>query len=89
MTQRELAKRAATAQSVVARIEAGLTSPRWETLARLLDAAGFELTTRLDVRPIVDTHMLDDVARIMALTPEARLAELANMSELTTEARPV
>jgi transcriptional regulator with XRE-family HTH domain len=87
MSQRALAKRAGTAQSVVARIELGLASPSWETLSTLLAAAGFELSTTLEVRPVVDSHMLDDVARILKLTPEARLEELANASRLTTAAR--
>ncbi len=51
LTQRELARRAETAQSVVARIERGQTSPTWETLTRLLAAAGFDLDATLAVRP--------------------------------------
>ena len=43
ITQRELAARAHTSQSVVARIERGQTIPSVETLDRLLAAAGFEL----------------------------------------------
>ncbi len=43
LTQRELAKRARTAQSVVARIEQGQSDPSWETLARLVAAAGCDL----------------------------------------------
>jgi predicted transcriptional regulator len=42
LSQRALAKRASTSQSVVARIEAGDTDPSYETLRRLLKAAGFE-----------------------------------------------
>ncbi len=53
LTQRELARCARTAQSVVARIEQGLTSPSWDTLSRLLAAAGFELRTELDLRVAV------------------------------------
>ncbi len=89
LSQRELARRAGTAQSVIARIELGLTSPSWETVSRLLAAAGFELDTRLEVRATVDSHMLDDVARILRLTPEERLAEIANASRLTATARRV
>jgi len=40
LSQRELADRAGTAQSVVARIELGQASPTVRTLNRLLDAAG-------------------------------------------------
>ncbi len=78
LTQRELARRAQTAQSVVARIERGQTSPTWGTLIRLLSAAGFDLDASLAVQPVFGSHMLDDVARILCLTPEERLAEVAN-----------
>lgn len=40
LSQRDLARRAGTAQSVVARIELGETSPTVRTLNRLLEAAG-------------------------------------------------
>ncbi len=89
LTQRELASRAETAQSVVARIERGQTSPTWETLTRLLAAAGFDLDATLAVRPVFGSHMLDDVARILRLTPEERLAEIANASRLTAVATRV
>ena|SRR5687767_14699677 len=87
LTQRELARRAGTAQSVVARVEGGVTSPTWETLERLLAAAGFEIEPVLRPRTIADSHMLDDVPRILRLTPEARLIELRNASRLLTSAR--
>ena len=87
LTQRELARRAGTAQSVVARIEGGATSPSWETLSRLLEAAGFALDVTL--RPLAPelSHMLDDVPRILRLTPEQRLVELRNTSRFLTAAR--
>ena len=80
LSQRDLAARADTAQSVVARIELGQTSPTWQTLTRLLAAAGFDVQAQLTARPVVASHMLADVERILALTPEERLAELANFS---------
>jgi predicted transcriptional regulator len=89
LTQREMARRAGTAQSVVARIELGVTDPGSGTLSRLLTAAGFELITRLEPALIVDTHMMDDVGRILRLTPEERLQEVANMSRFQTAARRV
>ena len=87
LTQRELALRARTAQSVVARIETGATSPSWETLARLLEAAGFALDAAL--RPLAPelSHMLGDVQRILRLTPEQRLLELRNASRFLAAAR--
>jgi transcriptional regulator with XRE-family HTH domain len=87
LSQRELARRARTAQSVVARIELGLTKPAAETLERLLDAAGFRLSVSLVPLRKVATHMLDDVARILAMTPEDRLREVANASRFIAAAR--
>lgn len=89
LSQRELARRAGTAQSVVARIESGATSPSWDTLSRLVAATGFTLDATVTVAPVPDTHMLRDVARIRALAPEARLAELANVSAFLGAARRV
>ncbi|HET8648792.1 MAG TPA: helix-turn-helix transcriptional regulator [Gemmatimonadales bacterium] len=89
LTQRELARRAATAQSVVARIEAGQTSPSAATLTRLLSAAGFEARVELSPLPAEQSHMLDDVARILRLTPEDRLRELGNADRFFSAARRV
>ena len=87
LTQRELARRAETSQSVVARIERGQTSPTWATLIRLLSAAGFDLEASLAMRPVFGSHMFDEVARILCLTPEERLAEVAIASRFATVAR--
>jgi transcriptional regulator with XRE-family HTH domain len=89
LTQRELARRADTAQSVVARIELGQTSPTWETLTRLVGAAGFDLETGLTVRPVTDSHMLADVPRILGLTPEERLDEVTNAARFAAAAHRV
>lgn len=89
LSQRALARRAGTAQSVVARIELGVTDPGSGTLASLLEAAGFQLTVRLEPTANVDTHMLDDVRRILSLTPEQRLREVANLSRFEAAARRV
>ena|ERR1700687_5887303 len=88
MSQRALARKARTAQSVVARIELGETSPSWQTLKRLLKAAGFGLSTALE-RLEVDPALLDDVPRILRLTPEQRLREVAQVSRFVAGARRV
>ena len=80
LTQRGLAARAGTAQSVVARIENGQTSPTVTTLNRLLASAGYMLESRISPASPLDTHMLDDVARILAMTPEERLVEVRNVN---------
>ena len=89
LSQRALAGRAKTAQSVVARIELGITDPSSGTLATLLAAAGFELIARLEPAANVDTHMLEDVERILSLTPEERLREVANLSRFEAAAKRV
>ncbi len=88
ISQRELARKARTAQSVVARIELGETSPSWTTLGRLLKAAGFRLSAGLR-RIDVDPALLDDVSRILRLTPEQRLLEVAQVSRFISAARRV
>src|SRR5262245_60846639 len=44
LSQRELSARTGLDQAVIGRIEAGRTSPRFDTLERLLAATGHELT---------------------------------------------
>lgn len=87
LTQRELAKRARTAQSVVARIEQEQSDPSWETLTRIVAAAGFDLHGELAPRSSSESHMLQDVARILRLTPEERLAEVRNVDAFLTAAQ--
>ena len=87
LTQRELARRARTSQSVVARIENGSTSPSVRTLSRLLKAAGFGVTVDLTPGLVVNSHMLQDVARILRLTPEERLREVRNLNRFEHAAR--
>ena len=82
LSQRALARRARTAQSVVARIENGDASPSWQTLERLLRSAGFVLQATLVPRLQGHSHMLADVPRILRLTPEERLIELRNAARL-------
>ena len=89
LSQRTIASRAGTAQSVVARVETSVTDPTSSTLARLLSAAGYELRCELIPIPVVDSHMLDDVRRILSLTPEERLLEVRNLARFEAAARRV
>ena len=47
LTQRELAQLSGVPQSTIARIEAGTTAPRFETIARILAGAGLEMRIQL------------------------------------------
>lgn len=85
LSQRQLARRAGTSQSVVARIELG-NDPNWSTFARLLRAAGFDLDAALTPSPVGRSHMLADVSRILAMSPEDRLIELGHASRLLSQA---
>jgi transcriptional regulator with XRE-family HTH domain len=85
LTQAELARRLGTTQSAVSNWERGRETPRVDTLARILEACGFEadLTFR----------RLDDVDRAqirenLAMTPAARLESVRNVSHLRARARP-
>lgn len=89
LSQRDMAARARTSQSVVARIEAGTTDPSFETVRRLLAAAGLEALCSLSTAPVLDTHMLDDVDRILALSPEERMREVGNAARFVSAARRV
>lgn len=89
LTQREVARRAGTSQSVIARIERGQTDPATGTLVHLLAAIGFELDADLVTSLVSSSHMLDDVARILRLTPERRLIEVGNVSRFMNAARRV
>lgn len=63
LSQRELARRARTSQSAIARIENGTVSPSLETLRRLVAACGFDLRLSLAPTgasdPVVDAYKRD------------------------------
>ena len=84
LSQRQLARRARTTQAVVARVELGWGNPTVGTIRRLLAAAGYELDATLVPKPLLDRQVLDDVPRVLALSPEDRLREVANLSRFIT-----
>ena len=79
LSQRALARKAGTAQSVIARIERGQTSPTWETLERLLTAAGES--------PTVASDLMFEVPHMLSLSPEQRLAADRNLTAFLAAAR--
>ena len=70
MSQRDLAAAASVPQATVGRIEAGLVSPRAETLAILLRATGHELAVERRLGEGVDRTLIRERLR---LTPKERI----------------
>ena len=89
LSQRQLAGRAGTTQAVIARIEGGSVSPRWDTLEGLVRAAAFELCATLEPAAVDGSHMLDDVRRILSLSPEDRIREVGAVNRFVATARRV
>jgi transcriptional regulator with XRE-family HTH domain len=85
LTQRELAARLGTAQSVVSRWEQGHDEPRLRTLAHVLAACGL----RLELRAAPDDVDRAQLRQQLALTPSARLASVTNVARLVAGARQV
>jgi transcriptional regulator with XRE-family HTH domain len=77
LSQRELARRLRTAQSVIARWESGATAPSLETVVRAVRACGFELDVHL--LPIDEgfEHDWSLAEQNLSLSPEERLANHA------------
>ncbi|MFM2141091.1 MAG: hypothetical protein RLZZ25_1356 [Gemmatimonadota bacterium] len=89
LSQRDLARLAGTSQSVIARIETGQVDPSWGTLDRLVRAAGGAVHLEIVATPAFDPQLLDDVPRILALSPEDRLREVGAIARFAAEARRV
>ena len=86
LTQADLARRLGTTQSAVSNWERGRDTPRVDTLARILEACGFEADMTF--------RRLDDVDRSqirqnLAMTPAERLESVRNVAKLRAKARPV
>ena len=54
LTQRELAERAGTSQSAIAKLEQGASNPTIDTIERWAEAAGFAVQFTLVPLPVVD-----------------------------------
>lgn len=93
LTQEELARRAATSQPAIARLEAGVASPNLATLERLARAAGCELEIRVVPRPAPDPVIAAyqrDIDRTLLrenlrLTVDQRIRALQRLSEFHDE----
>lgn len=94
LSQRELAARARTTQSVVARIENGTTSPTVHTIARLITAAGFDIDIdiipRATADPLIEAFKRDIDSTLLkqnlTKSPDERLRALEALQRLAAEA---
>jgi transcriptional regulator with XRE-family HTH domain len=88
LTQAELAERAGTTQSAIARLESGRTSPSLEQVERLLRLCGLQLIVAL--APYDDSDIVQAEASLRR-TPDERARRLAStvnkMRALRTDVR--
>lgn len=70
LTQRELAERAGTTQSAIARLESGRTSPSLEVVLRLIRLTGLDL--RVELVPYDDSDIVQAVDALRG-SPEQRV----------------
>jgi transcriptional regulator with XRE-family HTH domain len=74
LTQAQLAERAGTTQSAIARLESGRTSPSLEQVERLMRLCGFQLIVEL--APYDDSDIVQAEA-LLRLTASERARHLA------------
>jgi len=86
LTQSDLARRIGTTQSAVSNWERDRDTPRVDTLARILDACGFEADMTFRRHDDVDRAQIREN---LAMTPAERLESVRNVSEFRTKAHPV
>lgn len=84
LTQRELAERAGTTQSAIARLESGRTRPTFEAVLRLLRLCGMDLDVMLVER---DDSDWAQAQRLLPLTPDERLERGAHVARTMRELR--
>jgi transcriptional regulator with XRE-family HTH domain len=74
LTQKELAERAGTTQSAIARLESGRNSPSFEQVERLLKLCGFSMIVSMATYD--DSHLVQAKANLRR-TVEERIANNA------------
>jgi transcriptional regulator with XRE-family HTH domain len=83
LSQRELAYRAGTSQSAIARIEGGDEDITWKRLNAILAALGDQPV--LDSERLPSRYDLHDLMRDRAMSPEALLANGIRFSRIGSE----
>ena len=86
LTQRELAERAGTTQSAIARLESGRTSPSFDTVLRLIRLCGFRLDVALDPYDDSDVAQAEALLRLSVDERADRLTSVvARLAELRSD----
>jgi predicted transcriptional regulator len=85
LSQRDLAYRAGTSQSAIARIELGDEDVTWTRLRSILSAMGDE--PLLDSKRLASRYDFDDLMNDRAMSPETRLANAASFNRFISEFR--
>jgi transcriptional regulator with XRE-family HTH domain len=83
-TQRELAEKAGTTQSALARLEAGRTAPSFDLVLRLVRLCGFDLDIMLVER---DDSDWAQALRLRDLTPARRVTRAEQVADVMWELR--
>ena len=83
LSQRELAYRAGTSQSAIARVEGGDEDITWTRLQAILTAMGDEPV--LEVKRLPSRYDATDLARERAMSPEARLANAISFNRFGSQ----
>jgi transcriptional regulator with XRE-family HTH domain len=82
LTQKELARRAGTSQSAIARWESGAVQPSLERLRELVRACGLELTLGM---ANYDDSYDEWIERYLDLTPEERVRQAMERAAVVRE----
>lgn len=89
LDQAELAERLGTSQPAISRIERNQVSPTVETLERMLNAMGETLRVSTfslaEPAPGGSNQSIAELRADFRLSPEERLAQAAQLSEIATE----
>ena len=83
--QAELARRAATTQTYVSRVERGATTPSLPTLERLLGAMGLRLRLGVEAVPPGNSPAADLRRDFLVSTADERLEDAMTLSAFLTE----
>lgn len=86
LTQAEMARRLATTQSVIARLEAGATEPSLERVREIVESAGLTLWFEL-VSADCNSSDWAAIARNLTLSPEQRWDKAVASARFVREGR--